>query len=125
MTPRMWQAHGNYDIRCNVALSQQSIKQIMVLGSHDSNELKDHLQSYTYAQFEASVKQFLFSGRMVWQISGNLTESQAIDIVERTRDTLSLKNIDIEDILHKITLHLPFTHLVKSTSRRIFDQIVL
>ena len=44
------------------------------------------------------MKNWLKSGRCVWYISGNCGHKEAIDIVERAKESLSLDTVAIEDL---------------------------
>ena len=57
--------------------------------------LRPLLENYSYEKFNEDMTQWMYSGRYVWYITGNMTGDEAIQIVEKTRETMGLKNLPV------------------------------
>ena len=60
--------------------------------------LRPLLENYSYEKFNEDMAQWMKSGRYVWYITGNITSDEAIQIVEKTRETMGLNNLPVEQI---------------------------
>jgi hypothetical protein len=56
--------------------------------SYEVKTLKAILSKYSFADFVSDEKKWLKNGRQSWYISGNLLETEAVDIVSSARESL-------------------------------------
>jgi len=66
--------------------------------SFQPKQLAELLQNYTYEQFATQLKTWLVQGRTVWFASGNLTQDQAIAMVEHQAALMKLQPLAVTDL---------------------------
>ena len=75
-----------------------AIKSVVNELAFEPRDLGAELEKYTYEQFKEEMKSWLVSGRCTWLITGNLSDQQALGIVEKARKSLDLSTPELDEL---------------------------
>jgi len=82
------------------------IKTILINCEMEKNQLRTHLETFTYAKFQDYLKVWLKNGRFLWYINGNISEESALKIVDSATVKFGLNELAIEDTADLRTMAL-------------------
>ncbi len=75
--------------------------------AYEKKALRRILEGLQFEDFAKQTQQWLNSARFVWFVHGNLSEDQAVGLVDRARATLKVKSVAKEDLVDVRCIALP------------------
>ena len=72
----------NYYLAKSYIQVRKIINTLMVNCEMEKKQLRSHLENFSYSKFQDYLKEWFKHSRFLWYINGNISEDQALKIVD-------------------------------------------
>lgn len=79
---------------------------LMYKNEDETRTMRKLLEGFTYDQFKSHLDKWLVSGQQQYYVYGNYKEDQAIELVEKVKNMINLKPIELSSLAEVQTVEL-------------------